>query len=76
MLRLIKSPQVSVEEHNGTGTSQWTGNHRDVEITLEKWWMSLPAAIEDEYYHDYYWRASEASETLSGVYRFELMRYV
>ena len=23
-----------------------------------------------------YWRASEASETLSGVYKFELMRYV
>ena len=22
------------------------------------------------------WRASEASETLSGVYKFELMRYV
>ena len=24
----------------------------------------------------YYWRAREASETLSGVYKFELMRYV
>ena len=24
----------------------------------------------------YYWRASEASETLSGVYKFELVRYV
>ena len=23
-----------------------------------------------------FWRASEASETLSGVYKFELMRYV
>ena len=23
-----------------------------------------------------YWRASEASETLSGVYKFELVRYV
>ena len=24
----------------------------------------------------YNWRASEASETLSGVYKFELMRYI
>ena len=24
----------------------------------------------------YYWRASEASETLSGVYKFELVRYI
>ena len=24
----------------------------------------------------FYWRASEASETLSGVYKFELVRYV
>ena len=23
-----------------------------------------------------YWRASEASETLSGVYKFELVRYI
>ena len=25
---------------------------------------------------NYYWRASEASETLSGVYKFELVRYI
>ena len=24
----------------------------------------------------YYWRASEVSETLSGMYKFELMQYV
>ena len=24
----------------------------------------------------FYWRASEASETLSGVYKFELVRYI
>ena len=26
--------------------------------------------------HNHNWRASEASETLSGVYKFELVRYV
>ena len=28
------------------------------------------------YYKYINWRASEASETLSGVYKFELMRYI
>ena len=29
-----------------------------------------------EHISSYNWRASEASETLSGVYKFELVRYV
>ena len=29
-----------------------------------------------EHISSYYWQVSEASKTLSGVYKFELMRYV
>ena len=38
--------------------------------------MNLWSYISINFHTIYNWRASEASETLSGVYKFELVRYV
>ena len=58
----------------------WWGMEKNLSTSILKFATSqlsgitLVPAVFTPYTHD--WRASEASETLSGVYKFELVRYI
>ena len=52
--------------------SDYSSCDNTIPTSLFIWNKFFPSHL----YTSFYWRASEASETLSGVYKFELMRYV
>ena len=51
-------------------------NHENVHMVHIKFQLFPVVAIAPYPIPIYYWRASKSSETLSGVYKFELVRYM